>query len=321
MNQINKILAIVFAVQIAIVGFVYWSQTATSVVTSGPLIADFEPAEVVGLTVKDNDGNHIVLSKKDAEWVLSEAGDYPVTEDKVSTLLEKIPNITTNRLVTKTDASHKRLQVADDDFNRLLEINLADGTVHKLYLGSSGGAGAAHVRIGGLSEVYLTNEINSFEADPKPSNWINTLYFSVPQTATQHVVLENGNGTFEFERVDDETWKMKDLAKDETFNQVGLTTLLNQITSLNMNVPLGKTVKAEYGLDDPQAVVTIETSEADEPYKLEIGAVVSGDEGYYLKASNSVYYVQVAKFTGENLINKVRDDFLEKPPTESEQTQ
>jgi hypothetical protein len=218
--------------------------------------------------------------------------------------------------VTKTDGSHKRLQVGAEGYNRLVEFKLADGTSHKLYLGSSAGAGATHVRADEQAEVYLTGEMNSFEANTQASGWIDTLYFTVPQTMTKAIVLENGNGKFEFQKTGEITWTLKGLTPTETFNQSSFNSLLNQITSLRISKPLGKKVEASYRLDKPKATVTIE---ADQKYTLEIGAPTGTDGSYAIKASNSPYYVQVAKFTGENLVNKTRTDFLVTAPPDKGQ--
>lgn len=160
---------------------------------------------------------------------------------------------------------------------------------------------------------FLTGEVTPFEANAQATSWVDTLYFTVPQTVTTRITLANANGTFEFEQVDEETWQMADLAEDETLNQTSVKTLLNQVTSIRLNTPLGKTAEESYGLDDPQATVTIE---ADETYTLEIGASDPEDNTYVLKASNSPYYVRIAQFTGDNLVNKTQEDFLEAPPTE-----
>ena len=110
---------------------------------------------------------------------------------------------------------------------------------------------------------FLTGEVTPFEANAQATSWVDTLYFTVPQTVTTRITLANANGTFEFEQVDEETWQMADLAEDETLNQTSVKTLLNQVTSIRLNTPLGKTAEESYGLDDPQATVTIE---ADETY-------------------------------------------------------
>jgi len=318
MSNLNKILATVLVVQLLITGLVFWSKTAVTEAKSGPLFPKFEAKDVTEMTVSDSEGNKINLAKKEDKWVLGGVDDFPADGTKITPLMEKIQKIETNRLVTKTDGSHKRLQVGTEGYNRLVEFKLADGTSHKLYLGSSAGAAATHVRADEQAEVYLTGEMNSFEANTQASGWIDTLYFTVPQTMTKAIVLENANGKFEFQKTGEITWTMKGITSAETFNQSSFNTLLNQITSLRMNKPLGKKVEASYGLDKPSATVTIE---ADQKYILDIGAPTEADGGSYaMKASNSLYYVQVAKFTGENLVNKSRADFLmsEAPPSEND---
>ncbi|MBI1878870.1 MAG: DUF4340 domain-containing protein [Chloroflexi bacterium] len=319
MNKPNQILAIVLVAQIALAAFVLWPRTAASG-SSGPLLPDFKAADVTGLTISDGEGNKIVLAKNGDNWVLSEAGDFPADGTKVTPLLDKIEKVRTNRLVTQTEGSQARLKVAGDDFTSLLEIKLSDGTSHKLYIGSSAGAGATHVRADDHPEVYLTADLNSFDASAQSSAWIDTLYFTVPQTATTGLTLENANGTFEFTKEGDK-WSMQGLAADETFNENNFTSLFSQASGIRMTEPLGKTEEVAYGLDKPLATVTLTTHStgsgqaADKTYTLQIGAKDDTGNTYVVKSSESPYYVRVAEFTAKTLIEKKRDDFLQAPPT------
>ena len=311
-NRLQQILLIALVVQIALAVWVFWPKPAASQ-TSGPLLGDFSTDSVTSLTISDSD-NTLTLTKQNDGWVLSDAGDFPVTEEQVTTLLDNIEKVQTNRMVTQTDTSHRRLQVAPDDFNRRLELTLSDGTTHDLYVGSSAGAGATHVRADDQTEVYLTGDIDAFNINPQPSGWIDTLYFTIPQTATTQLTLENSNGTFEFVK-DGENWTLSDLAEDETFNQNAFTSMLNQMISVRMSEPIGTEAQADFGLDTPQATVTLDTT--DETYTLIFGAKNPEDsDDYVFKASNSPYYVRISSFTGDNLINKTRADFLEAPPEE-----
>ena len=311
MNKSNQILAIVLVAQIALAAFVFWPRTAASG-SSGPLLADFKAADVIGLILSDGEGNKIALAKNGDQWVLTEADDYPADGTKVTPLLDKIEKVRTNRLVTETEGSQARLKVASDDFASLLELKLSDGSSHKLYIGSSAGAGATHVRADDHPEVYLTADLNSYDASAQPSAWIDTLYFTVPQTATTGLTLENANGTFEFTKEGDK-WSMQGLAADETFNENNFTSLFSQASGIRLTKPLGKTEEAAYGLDKPQATITLKT--ADKTYTLQIGAKDDTDSTYVVKSSESPYYVRVAEFTAKNLIEKKRDDFLQPPPT------
>ena len=311
MNKPNQILAAVLAVQIALVAAVFWPRPAASG-NSGPLWADFKTADVTSLTISDAEGHKVALAKNGDAWVLPEADDYPADSTKVTPLLEKIEKVKTNRLVTQTEASHSRLKVASDDFNSLLEIKLKDDASHQLYVGSSAGASATHVRADDQPEVYLTGDLTSFDASAQASAWIDTLYFTVPQTATTSLTLENANGTFEFTK-DGEKWTMKGLAADETFNENNFTSLFSQASGIRMTEPIGKKEEASFGLDKPQAVITLKT--ADKTYTLSIGAKNEEDSTYVVSSSASPYFVRVSEGVVQTFIEKKRDDFLQLPPT------
>ena len=314
MKKLNFVLGIVLILQVVLSVFLLWPRTSAST-PEAPLLSGFAAGDVVALTISDNDDNHIVLAKGNESWNLPEADDFPAQADKISPVLEKVGELNSNRLVTRTASSHKRLQVAEDDFNRLLDIEMKDGSHHKLYIGSSAGAGATHVRADDQPEVYLTASLDPWDANVQTSNWIDTLYFSVPQTATVALSLENAHGTFDFVR-DDENWTMAGLGEDEQFNQSAFSTLLGQATTMRMAEPLGKELKPEYGLDKPQAVLTI-TTEIDgvaTTYTAEIGA--KDEEDYYvLHVSSSPYYVRVSGYLGDGFVQKKRADLIAVPAT------
>ncbi|MCL4298310.1 MAG: DUF4340 domain-containing protein [Anaerolineae bacterium] len=311
MSRFNQILAVILVAQIALAAFVLWPRAAASS-GGGPLLPDYKAADVTGLTLSDSEGNKLALAKSGDNWVLPEADDYPVDSAKVTPLLDKIEKIRTNRLVTQTEGSHSRLKVAAGDFTSLVEIQLKDGASHKLYIGSSAGAAATHVRADDRPEVYLAGDINSFEASPQAGSWVDTLYFTVPQTATTSLTLENANGTFEFTK-DGEQWTMPGLAGDETFNENNFTSLFSQASGIRMTRPLGKTEDPAYGLDKPQAVLTLKT--ADKTYTLSIGTKDETDNTYVVKSSESPYYVRVSEGLVNTFLEKKRDDFLQAPPT------
>jgi hypothetical protein len=309
MSRLNQILAAILAAQIILGVVVFWPRPVAS--SAGePLLPNFKAADVASLTISDGQGKRLALAKNGDVWVMPEAGDYPVDSTKVTPFLEKLEQVKTNRLVTQTEGSHAQLKVAADDFNTLLEVKLTDGTTHKVYLGSSAGASATHVRADDRPEVYLTSDMSSFDASANASAWIDTLYFTVPLTTPVSLTLENTNGTFEFVKEGDK-WTMEGLAEDETFNEGGFSGLLNQVTNVRMTEPLGKE-ESWLGADEPLATVILKT--ADKSYTLLIGAKDAEDNSYVLRSSESPYYVRIAEFTGNSLVEKKREDFLQAPP-------
>jgi hypothetical protein len=312
MKRHNQILVSILVVQIILSVIVFWPR-ATVAVENEPLFPDLESGDVVVLIITDADGNSIRLTKVGGAWVLPEADDYPAQADKITPLLDKIAGLTTGRLVTRTDASHKRLQVSPDAFQRRIDFETEGGTKHTLYLGSSPSYGATHFRVDGQSETYLTDAISAWETGANAAAWVGSAYVSVTLADVTRMTLENTNGTFTFTRDDGDNWTMEGLAADETLAETRVTASVRQAASVNMVRPLGKEDQVAYGMDEPNAVATLETD--DGTITLRVGAKDPDTSSYVVISSESPYYVQVSEFNVKDLVENTRDDFLEVPPT------
>lgn len=313
MKRRNLILVGVLIAQIALTAVVFWPRSATAV-EQEPLFPDLESDEIVSLTITDGDGNQILLEQEGDEWVLPEAGNYPALPDNVAALLDKIANLTTGRLVTRTETSHRRLQVTAEEFVRRVDFETAGGEEHTLYLGSSPSFGAVHFRLAGQSETYLTNDIAVADVPAQASGWVDTAYVSVPQAQVTRLQLENNQGTFTFERDDEGNWTMVELEADETLANTRVTATIRQATSIRLQRPLGTEELPEYGMDDPNAVVTLEREEGD-PITIQVGTQDPDDNSYVVISSESSYYVRVSEMGAKNLVEYGREDFLESPTT------
>jgi len=316
----NQILVGILVVQIILSVVVFWPRSSAAV-AGEPLFPDLESGDVVALTITDANGDEIRLSKVDGGgstepagvWVLPDVDDYPAQADKITPLLDGITGLTTGRLVTRTDASQERLQVAPDDFQRRIEFETQAGTTYILYLGSSPSYGATHFRVGGQSETYLTDAISTWETGATAASWIDAAYLSVTLADVNKVTLENHNGTFVFVRAEEDNWTMEGLAEDETLTETNVTATIRQAASLNIIDPLGKAEQASYGMDEPNAVATLETDAG--TITLRVGAKDPGDNSYVVISSESPYYVRVSEYSVRNLVENTRDNFLELPPT------
>jgi hypothetical protein len=308
----HLILAGVLVAQIVLSVIVLWPRASTAGQRES-LFPDVEAGDVTMLTIEDGEGSVIELAKVTGEWVLPEAGDYPAQGDAVNAFLDKLLAISTGRLVTQSDTSHKRLQVAPDEFVRHVTFETSDGTQETLYLGSSPQFGAMHFRLEGESETYLTDELTSFDANTSASAWIDTSYQSVTQEDVTRLALENDNGTFVFEKDEEGTWTLVDLADDETLDEAQVTSLLRRAAVVAMKAPLGREEQPSYSMDDPNALVTLETDE--KTVTLRVGAKDADDASYVVKSSESPYYVNVAESGLRALVENGRDAFLTEPPT------
>ncbi len=318
LNRFNQILVAVLILQLVIAGIVFWPANASSE-TGGLVFGDFETDDVVSLTIIDDAGEQITLRKGSDGWVLPEGGDYPAKEDSVTELLGKVVGLRSNRLVTRTEASHKRLQVADDDFARQLILETADGQSHTLYIGSSPNVNATHVRLVGQDETYLAGDLSVWQMNTQASSWIDPLYFGVATADITAIRLQNAHGELTFEKDAEGNWTMLGLAEDEELLENNVKSLANRVASIRMVEPIGTEQQDWFEFDQPQATVTVTTNkegEGEQTFTIQVGAQ-GEDNNYVVKASNSAYYVSVASFTVEDLLERNRDSFLAKPEGET----
>jgi hypothetical protein len=317
MTKLQRILAIVLTAQIVLVAVVFWPRSTVQA-EGGPLFPDLETTNIVKLTVEDNTGNQVALLRQGDGWVLADSGDFPADGSKIEPVLSKIAALQTGRLVAQNVSSQKRLQVADTDFMRRVKMELQDGSVQTLYVGSSPSAGATHVRRADQDETYLAADLASWEIGATAQNWIDASYVRLNREEVTRLVLENNNGSFQFDKQPDDTWTMVGLAEDEALNMTNFNPILSQAVGLRMTTPLGLEEKAEYGLDEPAAKVSITTTSSDDGSTktavLRIGAQLP-DGNYAAKWSESSYYVSVAAASVQNMIDRTRDELLQLPPT------
>jgi hypothetical protein len=259
---------------------------------------------------------NLEMARQSGSWVLPQAGNYPVQSEDVDGLLKKIVALQADRLVTQTEASHKRMKVAEDDFERRITLRLADGTEHHLFLGTSPSFGAVHVRAGGEDEVYLTSELTAQDAGAETTAWVDPVYLSIPQAEIAAITVENENGTFAFVK-EGETWALAGLAEGESLDETQVTTLVSRASSVSMVRPLGQEALAEYGMETPAAIVTIETAGegGEKTYTLRVGAHYADEAGYAVISSESPYYVLAREFAVSPFVEATHEGFLAPTPT------
>lgn len=345
MNKINKFLAAILVVQIVLLAARALWPESESKASGEVLLANFDPGAVTRLRITDSSDKTLVFEKDGEDWVLPDYGNYPVENARISALLDKLKAIKTDRLITRSTTSHRRLKVSSDEFERLLEIEAGE-TTHQLYLGKSSGGSTIHVRLDDQTPVYLVGNLTSQDANALPSSWIDTLYFSAASDQVVSLLLQNANGDFEFAK-DGDTWTMTGLAAGETLNQNNLTSLLNTVTAFRISAPIGTEQQATFMMNAPQATITVRVLEAietpnaapdtslaplltptsapatpeptaapqlvEKEYTLQIGAAL--DEGVVVKSSESDYYVLIAASIADRFTQKTRADFVTIPPT------
>lgn len=288
--------------------------------------------QVTGLSITDEAGEQIQLAKnEDRWWVLLSSGEkedltrgsqcsdevttscFPAVNHRVETFLSSLAVLDTSRLVAQSGPSRTRLKVAEYSFVRRVEVEQADGGRSTLYIGTAPRIGATHVRAAQQTAVYLADSLSSADADTAISNWIDTAYFRATEAEILSLKVSNANGTLTFTQDETGQWQMDGLRDGESFNAGQLFAMLPSVTNLHMVEPLGETELPAYGIDRPNAVLTIVSSAEGEnslARTLSIGAKYEEGLNYVVKSSESPFYVLASGYNVERFIETTRDGFL-----------
>jgi hypothetical protein len=318
MNRTQRILIVALAIQMVLSAVALWPREAR---TGGgeALFPDLTAADVVAMTVTDNDGKTLQLRQVGESWVLPNVDDYPAKADKITPELDKIVALDTRRLVTRTAASEKRLQVGADSFLRRVDLQTAGGATYTLYLGSSPSYGATHVRAEGSDETYLANNLTAYEFYTTAASWVDTTYFSVAQDQLSAVIVKNAKGTLTFNQDAAGNWALAELPAGEQPAAELVKEAVDRATSVTLIQPLGKADLPAYGLDNPLAVVTLQQKEG-QPITLSIGAQDPTDQSYVVHVSTSAYYVRVSQYYMQVLVENGVSEFLAPKETPTPQS-
>lgn len=321
MNKTNRILTAILIAQLALAAFLLWPRSAPA--GGGPLLPDLKAEEVTAVTVQDRDGNRIRLARQGDGWVLPEADDFPALSDRVNQLLEKLTKLNTARLVAQTPDSHRRLQVAGDDFQRRIELETKDGRRWVVYLGSSPQPAAIHVRLDGQNQVYLGSGLSAFDAATLPSSYVSVDYQIVSQGDITAMTVTNAQGELRFRKDEAGQWTLEGLAEGEQPNSFAISDLVSRAAAVRLTRPLGKTPRPEYGLDRPAAVVTLTVQPAGgqaQTVTLTVGAKDEADGTYVVRSSQAQYIVKTSEWSVRDFVEKARDDFVQQPTPTPEPT-
>lgn len=320
MNRTNLFLTVILIVQAILIAIIALPRNNNAETGGSVLLANFDPNAVDSITITSNDDKQIRLVKTGGAWVLADVANYPTQETRVSDLLNTLSALNTSRLVSDNSANQRRLGVADDQFERKIEITQGSQT-YTVYVGTSGGANATHTRLGGQDQVYLNRDISPTSVSAELTTWSQTEYIRVEKEKVVSMTITNANGTVEFQNVDG-VWQMVGLANGEAFNEQNFTELLDKVVAFNLRKPLGTEALPDYGFDEPLATVTfvvrdtLVTSEdenaqnqtLDTTYELIIGGQY--EDGFAVKFNRSEFYVLASAFYATDFTEKTREDFI-----------
>lgn len=174
----NVLLALLLGLQIVLIGYFYKPGEKSTLETVR--FFDLSPSAVSSLRLADGQGESVTLSKENGTWLIAPPENYPANSDRIGSVLEKLTSLASSQLVSSSKGSFSRLKVAEQNYNRRIDLKGADDATHTLFLGTDQGSSGTHVRRADMDMVYFVPGLSSWEFGTDPRSWWRSLLVDIP---------------------------------------------------------------------------------------------------------------------------------------------
>ena len=327
--RMNRMLGIALVAQIALLVGVSFAREESKMAPPSKVFDGFVPDKVTKIEITGDSATGtapmapktVTLTKKGTAWGIASADDYPVDQAKVTAMLEAFAKLKASGAVVSKSSYYKKLEVADDDYQRKVVLT-ADGNALSFFLGTSPGFKKAHLRNAGESDVRLVGDVSIWDVGYRASDWVDKAYAKVAETDVWGLTLENGKGRIQLERSPAGEWAVLGAKPDQTVKKTAVDDLVRKAALVSLEAPIGRTERPEHGLDRPQATITLITGTstiagapppATQTRVIKVGSKLGEGNAYYVRASTSEYVVTSPGYGIEPLTSKAAADLFEAP--------
>lgn len=170
MTKFHTALGGLLALQVLLAAILFWShQQPGQQNQQEPLLA-FDQGQLDKLVVSDAQQT-VTLTKSGGAWLIPDFKQLPADAAKLKGLLDRLHGLPAGWPVATSQNSHSRFEVAEDKFQRRLQLYQGGKRVAELFVGTSPGFKKAHVRRSGDDSVYAVG-LNSFDWPVNHENWL-----------------------------------------------------------------------------------------------------------------------------------------------------
>lgn len=329
-SKLNRVLGVALIAQVLLLVGVSFAKDEPKMAPPSKVYPDFSADKVTAIEIAGDAATgaatgpafkSVKLVKNGTTWGVASADGYPVDAAKVTTLLDNVAQLKSSGEVVSKESYYKKLEVADDKYQRKVTLT-HDGQPLSFFLGSSPGFKRVHIRKAGDKDVKLVEGLSVWDVGFKAADWVDRAYVKVPESEVWGVTVENAKGRFQLERAPSGEWAVLGARPDQVVKKTAVDELVRKAGGINLEEPIGKTAKPEYGLDAAQATITLVTGTSTIPGTLppstttrtvRIGAKAPEGNAYYVRASTSDYVVTAPGWAVEALNTKAVGELFEGP--------
>ncbi len=170
MTKLQTGLSGLLVLQLLTAAALFWGQQQSGQPGKRLALLSFQ-AETLDRVVVSDGEHSATLTKSGDAWILPNLQQLPADGDKLKDQLDKLQQLMTGWPVATTAASRQRFEVADDKFQRRLQLYHGDTPAGELLIGTSPGFRKSHVRRAGDDAVYAV-KLNAYEWPAKDDDWL-----------------------------------------------------------------------------------------------------------------------------------------------------
>ncbi len=273
---------------------------------TAPLLS-FDKNGINAITITGPQAKKVRLVKKDGQWVLPDAYNFPADQAAVKRLLGSLAAIKKGWPVATTTGAAERFKVGKENFERHIILSQGDKPVVDLFVGTSPGFRKVHVRMADNKDI-LAVKFSTYEAGTATDNWLDKNYLHLDEKTITGIKLPGinlirKNGSL----------ILADLSPNEEMNRDAVHRLVGEVAKVSIASILGRTNKKEYNQDKPKLICTVHLGSGHK--RVFTFSQPEKKNWFVLKSSNSDLYFKIDSWRVKPLLNTKRDRLVTKKKT------
>lgn len=236
----------VLALQLVLAGGLWWSDRPVSA-TGQAVATPIDTARVDRVVIEDGTDS-ITLRRTgddngddnggDGDWIFEDRPEVALDTDRLTELVASVTSLPPALPVATSERSRAQLDVADDDFQRRVQLFAGEERLLSLFVGTSPGYRKAHVRHEGEDAIVAAPlSVHTLPVDR--DDWIDATALALPEVALADVesiktdawtLTQHNDTTWQLDRTDGVS---TDASDTDTW-QTSAETLVNALTSLRV---------------------------------------------------------------------------------------
>jgi hypothetical protein len=171
------VLGALLALQLLVTAAVYRPGADDDTEAALPLLESGAAARADSLRVSDGDGASAGIARSGDGWTLAGSG-LPVAPGRVAGLLAAL-EADPGWPVAQSPSARERFAVAEDAFERRVELLAGDEVLATVFLGTAPGFRQVHARAAGDDAIYSI-DFNAYDAPTDDSGWLDRGLAAIP---------------------------------------------------------------------------------------------------------------------------------------------